>query len=119
VLDRSTVLEAALALVDGDGKESLLDGLVETALSKLEVDQTDTDWRAQLHQFATDFRQVVLSHPRVLPLIATRPLAVPLARGTRSVLRRDEALRGMPCSPPCRSAPGADPALSVLPFPHL
>ncbi len=117
-LDRPAVLEAALALVDREGldgltmrrlaaevgveamalyrhadnKEALLDGLVETVLGKLQVDPGAEDWRAQLHGLATDFRQVTLSHPNVLPLIAARPLSVPLTRGPHAVLRLTESL---------------------------
>jgi AcrR family transcriptional regulator len=117
-LDRSAVLEAALALVDREGldgltmrrlaaevgveamalyrhadsKEGLLDGLVETVLGKLQIDPDAEDWRAQLHGLASDFRQVTLSHPNVLPLIVARPLSVPLTRGPQTTLRLTEGL---------------------------
>jgi AcrR family transcriptional regulator len=117
-LDRSAVLEAALALVDREGldgltmrrlaaevgveamalyrhadsKEGLLDGLVEIVLGKLQIDPEADDWRAQLHSLASDFRQVTLNHPNVLPLIAARPLSVPLTRGSQTALRLTEGL---------------------------
>ncbi|MGL5859031.1 MAG: TetR family transcriptional regulator [Angustibacter sp.] len=117
-IDRPAVLAASLALVDREGlealtmrrlaaelgveamalyrhadnKEALLDGLVHTALGELQVDPADPDWRGQLHRFASDVRALARRHPHVLPLIAARPLSVPLARRPAAALRLTEDL---------------------------
>lgn len=117
-LSRARVLGIALALVDREGldgltmrrlaadldvepmaiyryvanKEDLLDGLVDQVFDSIAVDVAATDWRGQLHGFAEALRDRTLAHPQVLPLIATRPLAVPLARRPRAVLCRTEEI---------------------------
>ncbi|MEU7281084.1 TetR family transcriptional regulator [Streptomyces sp. NPDC045431] len=125
-LSRELVLATALALVDreglsalsmrrlaaelgveamalyryADGKEGLLDGLVEAfftelldALGPLEPPgrgRDGADWRAELHRTALGLHRLSLRHPQVVPLLATRMLAVPLSRRPRAVLRAHE-----------------------------
>lgn len=115
-LSRARVLGVALDLVDREGlaaltmrrlaadlgvepmaiyrhvanKEDLLDGLVDQVFDSIAVNVTAADWRGQLHGFAEALRDRTLAHPQVLPLIATRPLVVPLARRPRAVLLRTE-----------------------------
>lgn len=48
------------------------------------------EWRAGLHRIARETRRTALRHPQVVPLLATRILAVPLARRPLPVLRHQE-----------------------------
>lgn len=122
-LSRERVLRAALALVDRNGlealtlrrlaaelgvepaaiyryarnKDALLDGLVEQVMDRLAVDPQHSDWRAQLHCVADSYRGLVLAHPNVLPLIATRPLVTPLVRRPRAMLQRTEDVLELLC----------------------
>jgi AcrR family transcriptional regulator len=107
------VLAAALEIIDRDGAEALsmrrlaaaldrdpmiiyrhapnkaalLDGVTETVLAQLKVDPADPDWAAQLRTVARDYRALALAHPRVVPLLVTRPLATPLALRPLGTLR--------------------------------
>ena len=111
-LTRSAVLVAALALVDAEGlelltmrrlagslhvdpmmlyrhardKEDLLDGLTSLIYESLQIDPAASDWREEVHRFAGDWRRTLLDHPRVVPLLAVRPLVVPLAQRPRAAL---------------------------------
>ncbi|MGW7357986.1 TetR/AcrR family transcriptional regulator [Streptomyces sp. NPDC054802] len=89
-----------------DGKEALLDGLVEALYLELEdmlaTEPRDAEaptanasrespaWRAELHRIARETYSVALRHPHAVPLLATRMLAVPLARRPPAVLRDHE-----------------------------
>ena len=112
-LTRSMILQTALRIVDRDGvdglsmrrlsdalgrdpvmlyrhvanKAAVLDGVVEIVLTKLSVDTTDPDWADQLRTVARDFRQLALTHPNVVPLLVTRPLATPLGQRPPGMLR--------------------------------
>lgn len=88
------------------GKEDLLDGLVEALYLELEdtlaagsreagppaadVSRPSPEWRAQLHHIARETYSVALRHPNAVALLATRMLAVPLARRPAAVLRDHE-----------------------------
>ncbi|MEV0244954.1 TetR/AcrR family transcriptional regulator C-terminal domain-containing protein [Nocardia sp. NPDC050712] len=110
---RDTVLAAALAIVDRDGvdglsmrrlaeavrrdpmvvyrhvpnKAAVLDGIAEVVFAQLRVDATDPDWIAQLRTVAREFRLMALRHPKVVPLLVTRPLSTPLGQRPVAVLR--------------------------------
>ncbi|GAB2848500.1 TetR/AcrR family transcriptional regulator C-terminal domain-containing protein [Streptomyces deserti] len=81
-------------------KDALLDGLVEALYLQLEerltaeAEATATaegpTWRAELHRIARATYDVCLAHPQAVPLLATRMLAVPLARRPAAVLRDHE-----------------------------
>jgi AcrR family transcriptional regulator len=112
-LTREAVLAAALEIVDRDGvealsmrrlaralgrdpmilyrhapnKAALLDGVAETVLAQLTVDPADPDWAAQLRTVARRYRALALAHPRVVPMLVTRPLATPLALRPQGTLR--------------------------------
>jgi len=112
-VSRSVILQAALRIVDRDGidgltmrrlseevgrdptvlyrhvpnKAALLDGVAEIVLGQLHVDTADPDWAAQLRAVAHDFRRVALTHPNVVPLLVTRPLATPLGQWPSGMLR--------------------------------
>jgi AcrR family transcriptional regulator len=88
------------------GKDALLDGLVETLYVELgDVLIADTTgpgpkgsarssgqphWRAEVHRIARATYRVITAHPHAAPLLATRMLAVPLARRPPAVLRDHE-----------------------------
>jgi AcrR family transcriptional regulator len=112
-ITRDVVLAAALKIIDSDGvealsmrrlaraldrdpmivyrhapsKAALLDGVAETVLSQLTVEPADPDWAGQLRAVARRYRQLALAHPRVVPLLVTRPLATPLALRPHGTLR--------------------------------
>ncbi|OKK03538.1 TetR family transcriptional regulator [Streptomyces sp. CB03234] len=121
-LSRDLVLATALALVDREGlsalsmrrlaaelgveamalyryaagKDALLDGLVEAVFTEL-LDTLDeaaeeTGWRGELHRTVRGIHRVSLRHPHVVPLLATRMLAVPLSSRPQAVLRAQERL---------------------------
>ncbi|MGC0207505.1 TetR/AcrR family transcriptional regulator [Streptomyces levis] len=76
-------------------KDALLDGLVEALYLQLEErlgpdGRANADWRAGLHRIARATYDVCLAHPQAVPLLATRLLAVPLARRPAAVLRDHE-----------------------------
>lgn len=110
---RAVVLDAALGIIDRDGvdglsmrrlaeavgrdpmviyrhvpnKAAVLDGVAEIVFAELSVDTTGADWAAGLRELARDFRRLALEHPRVVPLLVTRPLATPLGSRPRAVVR--------------------------------
>jgi AcrR family transcriptional regulator len=119
-LSRERVLASALELVDREGlsalsmrrlgaelgveamalyryaasKDELLDGLVEALYLQLDerlgAESDGGAWRAGLHRVARATYDVCLAHPQVVPLLATRMLAVPLARRPLAVLKDHE-----------------------------
>ncbi|HEX6677310.1 MAG TPA: TetR/AcrR family transcriptional regulator C-terminal domain-containing protein [Actinomycetes bacterium] len=124
-LSRAEILAAALALVDRDGvaalsmraladelgagpmslynhvdgKQALLDGIVEALSAEIADNVTQppgttsgADWARQLRAIASAFRTVGHAHPQALQLLATRPLHTPAwARPVEATLA---ALRG-------------------------
>ncbi|MFD4656298.1 TetR/AcrR family transcriptional regulator [Kitasatospora sp. NPDC058444] len=76
------------------GKEALVDGLVEAYFDEInarlragaEHGSHPDGWRAELRRIAKAFAATAHAHPEILPLVATRPLAVPVARRPASVL---------------------------------
>ncbi|GAA2007371.1 TetR/AcrR family transcriptional regulator C-terminal domain-containing protein [Nakamurella flavida] len=106
-LDRRRILTAAIQLIDEDGlrrltmrrlgahlgveamalyhhvpgREDLLDGVVESVVDELyddpEVYLEATDWQEYLQRLSHGLRRIALKHPKVFPLLATRPPAAP------------------------------------------
>ncbi|WP_345216557.1 TetR/AcrR family transcriptional regulator C-terminal domain-containing protein [Georgenia halophila] len=117
-MSRERVLQAALALVDAEGvdalsmrrlarelgcnamalyryapsRDALLDGVVESVMAELASTRDGADWEDQLRRTAHDFRNLALAHPRVVPLLATRPLSTPLGLRPLGTLRPLEML---------------------------
>jgi AcrR family transcriptional regulator len=69
-------------------KDALLDGVVDQVAAELltpagsDTDgdaSRDGDWASELRRTAHTFRRVALAHPKVVPLLLTRPLSGPLA----------------------------------------
>ena len=118
-LTRERVLRTALAIVDADGvdalsmrrlanelqrdpmslyrhaasKAALLDAVTELVLDDLVVPEVDgSDWESALRATAESFRSVALAHPRMVPLLVTRPLATPLGLRPAGTLRALEEI---------------------------
>ncbi|HEX7429891.1 MAG TPA: TetR/AcrR family transcriptional regulator C-terminal domain-containing protein [Mycobacterium sp.] len=68
-------------------KAALLDGVAEIVLRQLRVDTADPDWAGQLRTIAHEFRRLALTHPNVVALLVTRPLATPLGQRPPGMLR--------------------------------
>ena len=67
------------------GRENLLDAVVEAITAQLEVDpevrhEPSDGWEDFLVRLAHGVRRVALSHPKVFPLVASRPLEAPWLR---------------------------------------
>ena len=112
-ISRSLILQAALGIIDRDGvqglsmrrlseavgrdptvlyrhvpnKAAVLDGVAEVMLAQLSVDTADPDWAAQLRSVAHDFRRLAITHPNVVSLLVTRPLATSLGQRPPGMLR--------------------------------
>ncbi|MFI9564486.1 TetR/AcrR family transcriptional regulator [Streptomyces rishiriensis] len=93
------------------GKQELVDGLVEAFFAEVN-DRLRTSseeprqdlaeeagrpgraaeqpWRAELDRIARAFRAEARAHPEILPVVATRPLAVPVARRPAPLLQLTE-----------------------------
>lgn len=97
-LSRRRVLEAGLAIADRegvdaltmrllgselgvdpmsvynyvDGKDSLLDGLVELLWEEVSSPAKESEWREQLQRFARSLRKVFHRHPQAAPLLLGR-----------------------------------------------
>ncbi len=111
-LTRRRILDTALELVDSEGlkalsmrrlgaalgveamslyhhfpsKEELLDGLVATVLSEVPLPEaTPTGWEDAVRQGFTAFRRILLAHPELFSLVASRP---PEQRETLVVVAR-------------------------------
>ncbi|MEU6234461.1 TetR/AcrR family transcriptional regulator C-terminal domain-containing protein [Kitasatospora sp. NPDC047058] len=110
-LTREKVIDAALAFVDEHGlaalsnrklgaalgvegmtlyyyvpsKAALLDGMVERLLElsagDLFTDPAGRPWTAVIGDFAVALRRILLEHPAMLTVLATRPVATPAALG--------------------------------------
>lgn len=73
------------------GREQLLDGVVEVVMDEL-YEQTMSDvlpasWQEYLQLHAHAVRELALAHPRIFPLVATRPPAAPWLRPPLRSLR--------------------------------
>jgi AcrR family transcriptional regulator len=75
-----------------DGREGLLDGIVELVVDQLEDDpevlvEPAGDWRDFLTRLAYGVRRTALDHPKAFPLVATRPPSAPWIRPPLRSLR--------------------------------
>src|SRR5689334_6752595 len=57
-----------------EGKDGLLDGLVELLWTDLEPTEEPGDWRQRLRGLAEAAREMVRSHPAAAPLVMSRPV---------------------------------------------
>ncbi|THA25792.1 TetR/AcrR family transcriptional regulator [Streptomyces sp. RKND-216] len=87
-------VEAMAVYRYAEGKDALLDGLVEALYTelqeRLDAGTEAAGWRTELHRVSRATYEVALAHPHVVPLLATRMLAVPLARRPLPVLKQQE-----------------------------
>ncbi|MFJ8623003.1 TetR/AcrR family transcriptional regulator [Kitasatospora sp. NPDC093550] len=95
------------------GKEALLDGLTEAYFTEVNArlrtsaasgprrperhhperrrpEPQQPEWRQELRRIARAFAEVAHAHPEILPLVATRPLTVPVTRRPAPVLELTE-----------------------------
>jgi len=108
-IDRGAVIDAAIQLADEsgleavtmqavgqrlgvtpmalyrhvDGKQALLDGMVERLLTGYPLPPADAPWHGRLTAMAEGIRSTAKQHPAVFPLLLTRPAATPGARTAR------------------------------------
>lgn len=126
-LSRQLILDEAIAAIDEDGlvaltmrslgarlgveamalyryvngREDLLEGVVDTLVEQIRVDPTSRmepsdGWQAFLQWLAHAVRQVALDHPTIFPLVATRHPAAPWLRPPlRSLRVVEEFLEGL------------------------
>jgi AcrR family transcriptional regulator len=82
------------------GREQLLDGVVEMVMDELyettNVDGSSTSWQEYLQMQAHAVRTIAVKHPRIFPLVATRPPSAPWLRPPLRSLRWVESfLQGL------------------------
>ena len=108
-IDRAAVVDAAMRLADEsgleavtmhavaqrlgvtpmalyrhvDGKQAVLDGMVERLLTGYPLPPADAPWPGRLTAMAEAVRSTAKQHPAVFPLLLTRPAATPAARTVR------------------------------------
>lgn len=121
-IDRAAILAAALTLADEqgleavtmhavarvldvtpmalyrhvDGKNALLDGLVERLLVSYPLPSADVGWDDRLTAIATAIRSTAKRHPAVFPLLLTRPAVTPAARRVREMVHSALRDAGLP-----------------------
>jgi AcrR family transcriptional regulator len=66
-----------------DGKQALLDGLVELLLTSSPLPAADAPWPARLTAVAEAVRSTAKAHPAVFAMLLTRPAVTPAARAVR------------------------------------
>ena len=73
------------------GREQLLDGVVETVMDELYKMTMDLDrpatWQEFVQQMGHGVRAIAIEHPKIFPLVATRPPAAPWLRPPLRSLR--------------------------------
>ena len=73
------------------GREQLLDGVVEYVMNELYqktmTEELPGSWQEYLQRMAHGVRTIAVAHPRVFPLVATRPPAAPWLRPPLRSLR--------------------------------
>jgi len=73
------------------GRDQLLDGVVEVVMDELYLMTMDHDlpvsWQEFLRQMAHGVRAISLEHPKIFPLVASRPPAAPWLRPPLRSLR--------------------------------
>jgi AcrR family transcriptional regulator len=79
------------------GRESLLDAVVESIVDEMHSDEDvlekpEAGWQDFLQRLAHGIRRVALAHPRVFPLVASRPTEAPWLRPPLRSVRWVEAL---------------------------
>ena len=75
-----------------DGREDLLEGVVDMLVDQIRMEPDDANgpvdgWQSYLQRLAHSVRAVALAHPRIFPLVATRHPAAPWLRPPLRSLR--------------------------------
>jgi TetR/AcrR family transcriptional regulator, tetracycline repressor protein len=84
-----------------NGREDLLEGIVDTLVSAVEVPPLEPlgpvdGWQAFLQHVAHAVRSIAVDHPNLFPLVATRPPAAPWLRPPlRSLALVEDFLNGL------------------------
>ena len=126
-LSRSLIVDEAIAMIDAEGlerltmrslgqrlgvdpmavyryvngREDLLEGVVEHLVEQIQVDPSGSlgpadGWQGLLQWLAHSVRTIALEHPRIFPLVATRHPAAPWLRPPlRSLRVVEEFLTGL------------------------
>lgn len=58
-----------------EGKDDILDGMVDTVIASIDVPEPGSDWREAMRRRATSARSVLLAHPWAIGLFEARGLA--------------------------------------------
>ena len=76
-----------------ESKAALLDAVTELVLIDFRIPPAvDGDWESALRTAAGIYRDIALAHPRMVPLMVTRPLSTPLGLRPPGTLRSLEQL---------------------------
>ncbi len=86
-----------------DGKNALLDGLVELLLTEYPLPQGGGHWDERLTALAAGIRDTARRHPAVFPLLLTRPAVTPAARLARDTVQSALRESGLPESDVART----------------
>lgn len=86
-----------------DGKQALLDGLVELLLTGSPLPAADEPWPAQLTAIAEAVRSTAKAHPAVFPMLLTRPAVTPDARAVRDSVLAALHEAGLPADAAART----------------
>ena len=79
-----------------DGKDALLDGLVERLLTSYPLPSAETEWSERLMAIAGAIRATARQHPAVFPLLLTRPAVTAGARRVRDAVHAALRAAGLP-----------------------
>ncbi|WP_433337303.1 TetR/AcrR family transcriptional regulator [Spirillospora sp. CA-294931] len=79
-----------------DGKQGLLDGLVERMMAEMPADRPDLPWQDRMRAFAAAIRQVARRHPELFLLMFTRPTVTDEARRPRAAVQDMLRAAGVP-----------------------
>ena len=71
-----------------DGKQGLLDGLVERLLEEIQLPEPDLDWRQQLHDLGVSMRATACRHPDLFVLLFQRRAVTERAVAPRRAVYR-------------------------------
>jgi AcrR family transcriptional regulator len=69
-----------------DGKDDLLDGLVEQLLDELPLPAEDLPWDERLRALGSSVRQAASRHPGAFGMLLRRPASTPAARRPRDAV---------------------------------
>jgi AcrR family transcriptional regulator len=123
-INRTSVVEAALAVADEQGldavtmqkvasrlgvtsmalyrhvssKADLFDALVEALLTQFPLPADQLPWRERLTRLVEGIRAAAGDHPGAFPLLLTRPAATPRARRVRDAVHAALREAGLPCA---------------------